>query len=170
MPNPVLIALSGLPGTGKTTVARHLAAMIGAVHLRVDTIEAALARSALAIGPAEDAGYLAAHGVARDNLRVGLSVVADSVNPLPVTRRGWREVAAAVEARMLDVEIVCSDPVAHRRRVEERMPDLAGLGLPSWERVQRRDYRPWDRSVFRVDTAAQTPEDCAARIAAEAAS
>lgn len=57
---PVLIAFSGLPGAGKTTIARDVAARLGAVFLRIDSIEAALARSALRISPAEDAGYAAA--------------------------------------------------------------------------------------------------------------
>ena len=57
---PVLIALSGLPGTGKTTIARGVSARLGAVLLRIDCIETALARSTLRIRSAEDAGYEAA--------------------------------------------------------------------------------------------------------------
>lgn len=163
---PTLIALSGLPGTGKTTIARHLAARIGAFHLRIDTIEAGLATSSLAIRQAEDAGYVAACGMARDNLRLGATVIADSVNPDPETRNAWHEVARSSEALMLDVEIVCSDRTAHRRRVEGRVPDLAGLALPDWAAVEARHYQPWDRPVLRIDTAAQTPEACATRIAA----
>lgn len=44
----MLIVMGGLPGTGKTTLARLLAARIGAVHLRVDTIEQAIVRSGVA--------------------------------------------------------------------------------------------------------------------------
>ncbi|MEU6773507.1 AAA family ATPase [Streptomyces sp. NPDC046759] len=43
--------MGGLPGTGKTTHARLLAARIGAVHLRVDTIEQAIVRSGAAPAP-----------------------------------------------------------------------------------------------------------------------
>lgn len=44
-------AIGGLPGTGKATLARLLAARIGAVHLRVDTIEQAIVRSGRAPAP-----------------------------------------------------------------------------------------------------------------------
>lgn len=71
MPPPLLVVVSGLPGVGKTTIARGLAAAVGAAYLRIDSIEAGLARSVLAIRPAEDAGYEAAYAVAEDNLRNG---------------------------------------------------------------------------------------------------
>jgi predicted kinase len=83
----VLISFSGLPGVGKTTVARALTQEIGAVYIRVDSIEVALKNSSLQIHPAEDAGYLAAIAVAKDNLVHGLDVVADTVNPIELTRR-----------------------------------------------------------------------------------
>ncbi|MFE5683837.1 AAA family ATPase [Streptomyces sp. NPDC056512] len=47
----MLIVIGGLPGTGKSTLARLLAARIGAVHLRIDTIEQAIVRSGLAKRP-----------------------------------------------------------------------------------------------------------------------
>ena len=77
--------------------ARRLAAEIGAVYLRIDSIEAGLARSALAIRPAEDAGYEAAYAVAEDNLRNGLSVIADCVNPIALSRDAWADTAARAE-------------------------------------------------------------------------
>lgn len=47
----MLIVIGGLPGTGKTTLARLLASRIGAVHLRIDTIEQACVHSGPARGP-----------------------------------------------------------------------------------------------------------------------
>ncbi|WP_119024667.1 MULTISPECIES: AAA family ATPase [Burkholderiaceae] len=38
----MLIALGGLPGTGKTSIARKLSRELCAVHLRIDSIEQAL--------------------------------------------------------------------------------------------------------------------------------
>lgn len=40
-----LIVLSGLPGAGKSTIARALAEAIGAAWLRIDTIEMAIRES-----------------------------------------------------------------------------------------------------------------------------
>jgi len=80
-----LISFAGLPGVGKTTLARELARRIRAIHLRVDSVEAALSRSILRIHPAEDAGYHAIAAVAKDNLLLGLDVIADTVNSIRIT-------------------------------------------------------------------------------------
>jgi predicted kinase len=160
----VLISFSGLPGVGKTTVARALAQEIGAAYIRVDSLEAALKNSSLQIHPAEDAGYLAAVAVAKDNLALGFDVVADTVNPIDVTRRLWSDAADACGARLLDVEIVCSDQAEHRRRVETRRSDIAGLALPDWQRVQSRDYEEWATHRVVLDTSKLSASDCVKRI------
>ncbi|WP_147899840.1 2-C-methyl-D-erythritol 4-phosphate cytidylyltransferase [Serinicoccus profundi] len=54
-PVPVLVVLSGLPGVGKTTVARAACRRLGAAHVRVDTLEQALLRGGL---PEADLGAL----------------------------------------------------------------------------------------------------------------
>jgi hypothetical protein len=51
------------------------------------------------------------------------------------------------------VEIVCSDPTEHRRRVETRTVDVAGLDPPDWRAVIEREYHDWDRERLTVDTA-----------------
>ena len=160
----VLISFSGLPGVGKTTVARAVAQEIGATYLRVDSIEAALKSSSLQIHPAEDAGYLAAIAVAKDNLLQGLDVVADTVNPIELTRRWWAEAAMACNARLLNVEMACSNRAEHRRRIEERRSDIVGLDLPDWKRVQSRDYEDWAGNRLLLDTSKLSVNDCVKRI------
>ena len=146
----VLIVLSGLPGVGKTTIARELARAIGATHLRIDSIEQALRQAGVRV---EGEGYRVAYAVAEDNLRLGRTVIADCVNPWPLTRGEWRAVAARAGVRALDVEIVCSDRGEHQRRVERRSPDIDGHRLPTWSEVEARDYRPWDVERLTIDTA-----------------
>ncbi len=153
----MLIVLSGLPGAGKTTIARELARHVGAVHLRIDSIEQALRAEGREV---TGEGYRAAYAVAEDNLRLGLVVVADCVNPWPLTRAAWRSVAERVGVPVVDVEVVCSDPEEHRRRVESRRPDIPGHVLPTWDEVVGRDYRPWEADRLVVDSARLGVEEC----------
>jgi len=146
----MLIVMSGLPGVGKTAISRALAQAIGAVHLRIDSIEQALRAAGMRV---EGEGYAVAHAVAADNLTLGRTVVADCVNPWPLTRTAWRSVAERAGVRVLEVELVCSDEIEHRRRVESRVADIDGHELPTWKDVVERDYRPWDTPRLVIDTA-----------------
>ena len=76
---PVLIILGGLPGVGKTTIAKELARQIGAVHVRIDSIEQGLRNSGRFTGAMDDSGYRVAYSVAEETLRCGRSVIADCV-------------------------------------------------------------------------------------------
>src|SRR5215472_7650985 len=94
----LLIVLSGLPGTGKSTIARTIAGASGATYVRIDTIEQALRSSGAVSGEMGPHGYVVAYAVAEDNLRLGRDVIADSVNPIAVTREAWRQVASRAGA------------------------------------------------------------------------
>jgi predicted kinase len=162
----MLIIFGGLSGSGKTTIARELAAQIGAVYLRVDSIEQALRDSGTATEPMNDAGYRIAYALAEENLRLGNTVVADSVNPLAVTRDAWISVAGRAGARFLEIEVVCSDLTEHRRRIETRRSDIAGLRLPSWDDVLSREYQPWQRERVVVDTSSSSADEIVGRLRA----
>lgn len=159
----MLVVLSGLPGAGKTTIARALARKAGAVHVRIDSIEQALRNEGVAV---EGQGYAVAYAVAEDNLRLGRIVVADCVNPWPLTRGAWRAVAGRAGVRVLEVEIVCSDAGEHRRRIASRTSDIAGLVLPAWQDVLAHDYRPWDVALLVIDTSRLDVEECVRAIVA----
>lgn len=149
---PHLIVFGGLPGTGKSTLAQQLVARWPAAYLRIDAIEQALVSSGLLAGDVGPAGYITAYALARSNLRAGMSVVADSVNPLPVTRAAWRAVARDTETPVLEIEVICTDARTHRRRVETRTSDVPGLRPPDWASVMNHDYAPWTTHRLVVDT------------------
>src|SRR6185436_3863311 len=153
-----LYVFCGLPGTGKTVLAQQLASKIKAVHLRIDTIEHAL-RDLCGI-VVEGEGYRLAYRVAADNLRLGVSVVADSCNPVELTRSEWETVASDTQVRWVNIEVVCSDAFEHRQRVETRKSNVPGLALPTWEAVLRREYHAWTRDRIVIDTARKTEHEC----------
>ncbi len=80
--------------------------------------------------------------VAEDNLRLGHTVIADSVNPVPVTRNAWVDVANRAGVGFAEIEIICSDPQDHRRVAEDNLRRAYGGALPEKEvrRLARRVY------------------------------
>ena len=156
----MLIIFAGLPGTGKSSLANALARRIGATYLRIDSIEQAITNSSLKIHPTEDAGYMVGYALAEDNLRIGRTVIADSVNPITLTRTAWLNTAARAGRRGIEVEVVCSDPSEHRMRIETRTPDIAGLKLPAWQNILDGEYHPWPQDHIEIDTAGKSVAQC----------
>ena len=83
---PRLIVFGGLPGTGKTTIARELTRRLDATYLRVDTIEQRLRDRGLAVG---DGGYVIASAFVAEHLLIGRTVIARK----PVSMRPAARVA-----------------------------------------------------------------------------
>lgn len=154
----MLIIFGGLPGSGKTTTAHALAKRLKAVYVRVDTIEQALRNSDVLKADEGPAGYMIAYGVAEDNLKLGRTVVADSVNSIRITRDAWLSVAKRAGTQAVEVEVICSDKAEHRRRVETRKTDVEGLVKPTWEKTVNRSYDDWGTHPIVVDTAHKSVE------------
>lgn len=154
---PILIVVGGLPATGKSTISSALSRRTGFAFVRVDRIEQAIVDSTELTQPLGPVGYTVAYGVAGEQLKHGVSVVAESVNPIGLTRDAWRGVAADYGARVLEVELICSDQAAHAGRVRTRDVDIAGLPQPTWQQIHDREYESWDRDHLIIDTAVQSP-------------
>jgi len=92
-------------------------------------------------------------------LKLGNNVVSDSCNPINLTRREWEEVADKNDSVFVNIEIVCSDKVEHRRRVEKRENEVEGLRLPTWQEVENREYHSWESERIIIDTANKTIEE-----------
>ena len=152
----MLIVFGGLPAAGKSTLSRRLATELQAAYVRVDSIERALRNEGFHQIYAE--GYVIAYKFAADNLSLGLSVVADSVNSVVVTRDAWRSVGQAAGVPIIEIEIICSDQNEHKQRFETRLGSMDRLFHLTWEDVLAREYEPWTQAQLVVDTAGESPE------------
>lgn len=142
---------------GKSTLARSLAVRTGAVYLRIDTIEQGLRD--LCAFDVQGEGYRLSYRITEDNLLLGRDVIADSCNPIRLTRGEWEEVANSCSAHFMNIEIVCSDREEHRKRAEERVSSIPGLKLPSWSAIMNREYHEWDKSRVVIDTANKSVDE-----------
>lgn len=153
---PVLYIFSGLPASGKSTLAKLLAKQTGAMYIRVDTVEQGLRD--LCNFNVEGEGYRLSYRIVRDNLELGHSCISDSCNPIKLTRSEWQEVAEYAGAKFVNIEVSCSDVIEHESRVNNRECEVANLKLPTWQQVKSRHYESWESDVVKIDTAGQTVE------------
>lgn len=163
----MLIVFSGLPGTGKTTIAKALAGQSGAVYLRIDTIEQAIRDAGVLEQGVGSSGYQVANALALSNLLLGRTVVVDCVNPVAESRQAWRHTALSAGMPLVNIQVVCSDPHEHQRRVESRTSDIPGLTPPTWQSVLAHEYEPWAESPLTVDTACLSPHEALTMINAQ---
>lgn len=108
----------------------------------------------------EGEGYRLAYRIASDILKAGVGVIADSCNPIELTRREWEQVALNIGGRYINIEIVCSDSREHRERVETRTSTVPGLQLPTWDEVENREYHAWTADTIVLDTSGRSEDEC----------
>ncbi|MCX7521178.1 ATP-binding protein [Microbacterium sp. STN6] len=143
---PMLVAMAGLPGTGKSTIAEVLSARMGAGIVSVDPIESAILSAGIdADQPTGLAAYLVAEAMAEQTLASGRSVIVDAVNAVEPARMQWRELAERAGVQLRVVEVVCSDAELHRQRLAKRVRNLPHLHEASWRAVEQsvEGYEEW---------------------------
>ncbi|MFJ7949270.1 AAA family ATPase [Streptomyces sp. NPDC096354] len=151
----MLIAMVGLPGAGKSSVAEALGRKVTAPVVSVDPIEAAMWRAGVGRDqPTGLAAYVVAEAVADGVLGMGQTVIVDAVNAAEAARGQWRLLADRHCVPVVFVEVVCSDPLVHRRRLENRSRGIEGFAEPTWEVVEglRKEFASWTDHRLVLDT------------------
>jgi len=155
---PLLIVFSGLPATGKTTLARELVKVLKAAYFRLDTIEHGIKE--LCSYNVQGEGYRLSYRMAADNLALGNDVIIDCCNPWKLTRDEWDKMAKDNNANIINIEIKCGNTIEYKERVENRINDIEGFVLPTWEEIENGMYEEWDRERIIIDTTDKTKEEC----------
>lgn len=146
-----LFVFSGLPASGKSTLAQFVVKKYKANYLRIDTIEQAIRD--LCSFDVQGEGYRLAYKIATDNLNLQQNVVIDCCNPIELTREEWKNVALTTDSFLVNIEVLCFDIQEHKKRVAQRKVDIPNLKLPTWEEIEKYKYTPWEESRIVIDTA-----------------
>jgi predicted kinase len=152
-----LIIFSGLPGTGKSTLAEAVAKDFGIPVFAKDWLEATLVRSELQPMNKEKtlgfAGYELLTILAGRQLMLGQSVILDSVAASQTIRHTWYRLAAQYDALFRVIECICSDETIHRSRLNERKRNIPGWHELEWSEVERvkRYYTDWEEERLVID-------------------
>jgi predicted kinase len=118
----MLILISGLPGSGKTTLARAYAARYGAVHLNSDLQRQALGLMGHYRPEDKEKVYQSLLEKARAALEEGQTVVVDSTFYKESIREPFRQLAMDCDVRWYWVELRASEPQI-RERLQKPRPD-----------------------------------------------
>ncbi len=141
-----LIIFAGLPGTGKTTLARKLSSELHYFYLRVDCIEAPFSTYYPKAGENGE-GYDALINLAYENLLLGHHVIIDTVNPLHISREMFNQLKENTKSRTVQFELKIKNQTIHKTRVEKRKSDVEGLKIPTWDDVITREYEEWNPAL-----------------------
>jgi adenylylsulfate kinase len=166
------IWITGIPGSGKSAIARAAATELASRGDRVEILELDELRRVLTPYPTSEAAereavYRALIVIARVLTSAGLPVIIDATGH----RRQWRDLARASIGAFAEVQLVCPLDVAHDRE-RPRAPGahplggyagaagpaatVAGAGVP---------YEPALAPELTIDTTAEATADAAERVA-----
>lgn len=138
-----LVIFSGLPGTGKSTLAERLARQLRRPLLCIDDVIGEMPQNAGV--PFWDSRVAVLLEVVNTQLKLGLDVIVDSVF-MNMDRHHAQKLARKHNARFLPIYVYISDEAVWKQRVETRFEKLKNPDVATWERImhQRQRFREWE--------------------------
>lgn len=133
---PVLLLLSGLPGTGKSFLARRLAEALPFVIIESDVVRKILFPQPLYTAQESHWVHRTCHALMARLLKRGVRVIYDATNLIEYHRELVYRIAQKAGARLVVVKTVASEEVV-RERLRARQEEARELSDADW-RVYRR--------------------------------
>jgi len=151
----MLILIAGLPGTGKTTVAKSFAKKYGARHLNSDTIRREMGLWG-SYRPEDKARvYEELLNRTRTALASGQTVAVDSTFFRAGLRRPFLELAGKMNVKVCWVLATAPDDVLHERVARPRADSEADESVLEKIKAQ---FEPLEPPYLTLDTASASPE------------
>jgi predicted kinase len=149
-----IIIISGLPGSGKSTIAEAIAEKLRLPLFSVDPIESAIIKSGIPRSFETGlAAYVVVQTLSAEHLKLSISVIIDAVSPVQEARDMWHALEERYDAQCIIIECVLREDV-HRKRIESRTRNIAGIPEVTWADVEhrRKNYLPWKEGRLVLDT------------------
>ncbi len=138
---PIVVAVTGLPGTGKSTLADAIARKLVVPAFAGDWLLGALKPVASALVNVDRATQLQTYNGLLKSLLVrqailGQSAIVDALVTDDVAA-DWQSATAEHGASFAVIECTCSDERLHRQRIEGRVRGIPGWHEVGWDHVAR---------------------------------
>jgi predicted kinase len=148
----MLVLVTGLPATGKSTIAKNLARKLRGTLLRTDRIRRRLLEKPSYTQEEKELIYRVMFLISEYLLRSGVTVVLDGTFYLRSLRRQVYSLAGKAKSRLVIIECVCPEYVV-RRRLERRAMrrSLSDADYEVYKKLKA-EYEPIRRRHIVVDT------------------
>ncbi len=155
MASPSLILISGLPGTGKSFLARKIAERLPCVIVESDFVRKTLFEKPTYVSDESAFVHRVAHAVIERLLSTGCHVICDATNLVEWHREKLYSIANKTHAKLVIVRTVAPESVI-RARLEKRFSqrDPRDLSDAGWgvHQTLKPEFEPVRRPHLVVDT------------------
>lgn len=135
---PSMVVMIGLPGSGKSHLARAIAARVPAAALDIDALRRALFEDPQHTAKEHGRLFPALHVLMDRLLARRITVIVDATNLKEANRRPYYKIAAKDGAKLLLVRVWARTPVIRRRLLARaELPDLADNSTATLEVYER---------------------------------
>jgi len=153
---PVFIAVSGLPGTGKSYFCSKLAERLPFIILESDALRKALFSPPSYSSQESSRLFQACHSLIERLLKRGISLILDATNLSERYRERLYNIADRLEAKLILVRVEAPPEVVHER-LKTRRGDSGNKSDADWEVYQR--MKPTVQKIRRNHYAVDTSRD-----------